>query len=73
MTSRLQNTTPKKLIKALKRLGFVIVNIRGSHYIMRRNEVETCVPYHSHELPRHLLMAIIKQAGLTIEDIRQYL
>jgi|APSaa5957512622_1039677.scaffolds.fasta_scaffold151432_1 predicted RNA binding protein YcfA (HicA-like mRNA interferase family) len=73
MTARMKGTTARKMIKALKRLGFVVVKIRGSHVILRKGIKETCVPYHGHEMSRRLQMDIIKQAGLTIEEIEPYL
>jgi len=73
MSNRLGQTTPRKMIKALKKCGFWIRSIEGSHYIMTNGIRKTSVPYHSYELSRDLMMSIIKQAGLTIEDFRPYL
>jgi predicted RNA binding protein YcfA (HicA-like mRNA interferase family) len=72
MTNRLPQTTPRKMIKALKKLGFVVEDISGSHYHLCKGAYNTLVPYHSH-LSRRLQMNIIKQAGLTTEEIRPYL
>lgn len=73
MEGRLPQTTPRKMIKALQRLGFVIDGIEGSHYYLRRGAQRTCIAFHSRDIPRRILMKIIKQAGLTIEEIRPYL
>lgn len=73
MTDRLPQTTPRKLIQALEKLGFSIVGQKGSHISLRRGSYTTTVAYHNQELRRGLLFAILKQAGLSIEDIRPYL
>ena len=72
MGNRLPQTTPKKMIKALKKCGFWVRTIEGSHYHMTNGVHKTTVPFHDY-LTRDLQMSIIKQAGLTTEDIRPYL
>lgn len=44
---RLPSTSGKKIIKALARLGFVVVRQRGSHVFLQRGEVSTTVPLHN--------------------------
>lgn len=61
------------MIQALLKLGFVVEDVVGSHYHLSRGIYKTTVPFHSGELSRRLQMNIIKQAGLTIEEIRPYL
>ena len=73
MTARLQQTTPRKMMQALQKLGFKITRIKGSHHILRKGDHETCVALHNKQLSRGLQTKILKQAGLTIEDIRPYL
>ncbi len=73
MGGRLPQATPRQMIKALQKLGFVISDITGSHYHLNNGIYKTTVPLHSFELSRQLQMNIIKQAGLTIEEIRPYL
>lgn len=40
----------KELIKELKKAGFCIVRSRGSHCILKKNEIVVVVPNHSIEL-----------------------
>ena len=54
-------------------LGFVIIRTRGSHVFLRRGDREVLIAYHNREFTRALLFSILKQAGLTIEDVRLYL
>jgi predicted RNA binding protein YcfA (HicA-like mRNA interferase family) len=59
-----------QLIKLLQKAGFVIVRQRGSHVALRKGEFMTVVPLH-HELARGTLHGILKQCGLSREDLEQ--
>jgi len=65
------NTTPKKMIKGLKRAGFVEHHTKGSHVYLWHagKKLMTSVPMHNKDLKRGLMMAIIKQANLSDEEI----
>jgi predicted RNA binding protein YcfA (HicA-like mRNA interferase family) len=54
---------------ALERVGFVVRRQEGSHVILRRAHPfgQVVVPDHK-ELDRGTLRAIIRQAGLTVEE-----
>lgn len=56
-------------VKALIRAGFEIRRQKGSHVTLRRTNpfAATTVPMHP-ELDRGMLRAIIKQAGLTVDE-----
>lgn len=62
--------TGKKLIKILKGDGWVLDRISGSHHVMiKEGRRGIPVPVHgSKDLPKGLVAAILKQAG--IEGIR---
>jgi predicted RNA binding protein YcfA (HicA-like mRNA interferase family) len=53
----------------LERVGFVVRRQASSHIVLRRSEpfAQVVVPDH-HELDRGTLRAIIRQAGLTVEQ-----
>jgi len=55
--------------KALERKSFYLKRQHGSHMIMRRDDpfAQVVVPDHK-ELDRGTLRAIIRQAGLTVEE-----
>jgi predicted RNA binding protein YcfA (HicA-like mRNA interferase family) len=59
---------PKMVIKALERGGFIIHHTTGSHYILKKENLRVTVPYHSKDLKPGTLRALIKQAGLTVEE-----
>jgi predicted RNA binding protein YcfA (HicA-like mRNA interferase family) len=56
-------------VAILLRLGFHVIRQRGSHVVMRRDDPfgQVTVPDHK-ELDRGTLRAIIRQAGLSVEE-----
>jgi len=67
--------TPRQLIRALERAGFFVHHVRGSHHYLHHpdNVVLISVPYHNKDLKRGTLQAILRQAGLTADELRQLL
>jgi predicted RNA binding protein YcfA (HicA-like mRNA interferase family) len=67
---------PRQLIRALERAGFFVHHIRGSHHYLRhpdRPGLLITVPVHTRDLKRGTLRAILRQAGLTPDDLRDLL
>jgi predicted RNA binding protein YcfA (HicA-like mRNA interferase family) len=65
---KLPVTTPKKLIKILKLIGYEFDHKRGSHIILRKNEYphrRITVPEHK-EIAKGTLRSIIKESGLSL-------
>ncbi|MHB8178052.1 MAG: type II toxin-antitoxin system HicA family toxin [Vulcanimicrobiaceae bacterium] len=62
-------------MRALKRAGFVVDRISGSHYIMRHADGrKSSIPVHAGKtLRRGLLASILKDVRLSIEELRQLL
>ena len=54
-------------IRALEKLGFVVVRQRGSHVILRRGSVGCVVPNHR-ELKVGTLSGVLKQAGIPHDE-----
>jgi predicted RNA binding protein YcfA (HicA-like mRNA interferase family) len=55
----------KDFVKLLKKDGWILDRIKGSHYIMRKNGVSLSVPVHANEdLKPGILNSLEKQAGL---------
>jgi predicted RNA binding protein YcfA (HicA-like mRNA interferase family) len=54
-------------IRALERLGFVVVRQRGSHVMLRRGSAGCVVPLHR-EIKRGTLGGILRQAGVEAES-----
>jgi predicted RNA binding protein YcfA (HicA-like mRNA interferase family) len=67
---------PRQLIRALERAGFFVHHIRGSHHYLRhpdRPSLLITVPVHTRDLKRGTLRTILRQAGLTPDDLRSLL
>jgi predicted RNA binding protein YcfA (HicA-like mRNA interferase family) len=57
-----------KLIKTMKKLGFVIVRQKGSHVFLQRGQDTTVVPMHD-PLMKGTLSKILKQSHVTLEEL----
>jgi predicted RNA binding protein YcfA (HicA-like mRNA interferase family) len=69
--SRLPALTYREVVKRLRERGFVFDrHAKGSHEIWYNPQTHrrTTVPHHPGDLARGTLHAIIRQAGLTIEE-----
>jgi predicted RNA binding protein YcfA (HicA-like mRNA interferase family) len=69
MTS-LPAVKPRVVLNALRRNGFEILRIRGSHHQLLNPSTKrrVTVPLHNRDLSRATLRSIIQQAGMTEED-----
>lgn len=67
--------TAVKLFKILKKAGFVILRIKGSHYFLEHpiTRKVTSIPMHSGTMKKGLMIAIIKQAGISIKELLKLL
>jgi len=62
-----------QLIKALRRLGFDVIRIKGSHHFLRHPDGRcTVVPVHRGEtIGRGLFAQILRDCEITREDIQK--
>jgi predicted RNA binding protein YcfA (HicA-like mRNA interferase family) len=61
---------PREVLQALKRAGFLVHHVSGSHHVLKHPDhpaLRVTVPYHTHDLKRKTLASIIEQAGLTTD------
>jgi predicted RNA binding protein YcfA (HicA-like mRNA interferase family) len=72
--TKLPVVSGKEVVKALAKIGFFIKRRKGSHIILRRNDpfAQVVVPDHP-TLDRGTLRAIIRDAGLSIEEFTKLL
>jgi predicted RNA binding protein YcfA (HicA-like mRNA interferase family) len=74
---RLPTLSGSRVVRALRRAGFVVDRIVGSHHVLVHPDDSTrtvTVPVHAgRDLKPGTLRAIIKQAGFTIEGFRALL
>ncbi|MBN2537898.1 type II toxin-antitoxin system HicA family toxin [candidate division WOR-3 bacterium] len=68
---RLPAFTPAELVKVLERLGFKLDRTRGSHRIYLHPETRrrVVVPFHRADLPRGTVQEILRQAGLSRDEL----
>jgi predicted RNA binding protein YcfA (HicA-like mRNA interferase family) len=67
--SKLPRVSGRECVKALEKVSFYFKPQEGSHIILRRDNpfAQVVVPDHK-ELDRGTLRAIIRQAGLSIDE-----
>lgn len=72
--NKLSRISGNECIKALEKAGFQFKRQEGSHMILRRDDpfAQLVVPNHK-ELDRGTLRAIIRQAGLSVDDFSKLL
>ena len=73
---RLSSLTARKIVRALKRAGFVEDRQKGSHLILTNPEsnARTVVPIHPGQtIKEALVRAIIRDAKLSVDDFIQLL
>jgi predicted RNA binding protein YcfA (HicA-like mRNA interferase family) len=61
----------KEVVKALRRIGFVVDHQRGSHIFMHNLErnISVVVPLHK-EIKKGTLNNILKKVGITIDELK---
>jgi len=65
---RLPVLSGQDLVRILEKAGFEVVRQKGSHVSLQKGSYRTIVPLHD-ELARGTLLAILRQCGLTREDL----
>ena len=68
--SRLPRITGKQAVAALRRGGWELDRVRGSHHYLRRGTATATVPVHSSRtLPPWVLVSILDQTGLSVDEL----
>jgi predicted RNA binding protein YcfA (HicA-like mRNA interferase family) len=72
--SKMPHVSGHECLKALAKAGFYLKRQEGSHMILRRDDPfgQVVVPDHK-ELDRGTLRAILRQAGVSVEDFVKWL
>ncbi len=68
---KLPTLNADKIIKILKEHGFILDRTKGSHHIYYNSQSKkrVVVLYHKKDLPKGTLLSILKQAGLSKDDL----
>jgi predicted RNA binding protein YcfA (HicA-like mRNA interferase family) len=67
---------PKDVLRALKRAGFEVHHVTGSHYILRHPEksgARVTLPWHNKDLKSGTLRSIVEQADYTPDEFAELL
>jgi predicted RNA binding protein YcfA (HicA-like mRNA interferase family) len=72
---RLPRLRGREVIAALRRAGFVVLRVKGSHHFLRHADGRTTVvPVHAGEtIGPGLFSKILKDAEMELEDFQQWL
>ena len=72
--SKLPMVSGQDCVKALEKIGFYFKRQEGSHIVLRRDDPfsQVIVPNHR-ELDRGTLRAIIRQAGMSLDEFSKLL
>jgi predicted RNA binding protein YcfA (HicA-like mRNA interferase family) len=68
---KLPAISAQKLAKALEKAGFELIRVRGSHHYYYNSQTDkvAVVPFHSKDLRKGTLSAILKDANLSVEEL----
>ena len=71
--SDMPSFTPQEIIKILKKKGFVLDRVKGSHHIYYHDELKrrVIVPLHKRDLPKGTFYQIIKEAGIDKRELKK--
>lgn len=72
---KLPSIKPRVVTQFLERNGFVLDHVSGSHFIFyhpvsRRRAV---VPRHNRDMPKGTLVALLREAGFTRDELVRFL
>jgi predicted RNA binding protein YcfA (HicA-like mRNA interferase family) len=74
MSRKVPVVSGDRLVRALRRAGWVIVRRRGSHVRLQKGLIFVSVPVHGERaLPTGTLAAILSDAGLSGDALRKLL
>ena len=73
--AKLPRLKGKELISALKRAGFEVIRVKGSHhFLISQDGRRTVVPVHSGEdIGVGLLAKILRDVEMTAEELREFI
>ena len=71
--SKLPSLTPEKVVRILRKKGFILDRTKGSHHIYYHPETKrrVVVPFHKKDLPKGTMFEILRQAGITKKELEK--
>lgn len=64
---------PTEVVRGLQRLGFVVVRSKGSHLQLKKGNLLVTIPIHNKDLKPETLKSILRQAKISIEELKRNL
>ncbi len=71
--SKIPILKPSQVLKALQRLGFIVVRSKGSHLQLKKGNLLVTIPMHNKDLKPETLKSILRQAKITVEELEKNL
>lgn len=71
---KLRNVRAPEAIRAFEKLGYEVVRVRGSHYVLKHPERGMLIiPFHRGEVKVGILLDALDRAGISVETFEQLL
>lgn len=71
---RLRNVRIREVLRAFGRFGFVVLRVRGSHYILKHPEKGLLVlPFRGGTVKVGILLNALEKAGISVEEFEREL
>jgi predicted RNA binding protein YcfA (HicA-like mRNA interferase family) len=72
---KLPPVKPRELVRFLEQHGFILDHVTGSHQIFYNPQTKrrAVVAKHNREIPKGTLISLLKEAGFTKEELREFL
>lgn len=67
----MKSVKPRQIVKVLERKGFKFIRQKGGHRLYRKGSLRVTVPMHNRDLKPGTLHNILKQAGITKEELEE--
>ena len=72
--AKLPRVTGKTMVAFLKKQGFTVVRVRGSHHVLQQGDLRTTVPVHGNrDLKTGTLRKILRDIDLTPREYEEWL
>ena len=65
----MKSIKPRHIIRILEKKGFRFIRQKGSHRLYKKGVLRVTIPYHKRDLKPSTLQSILKQAGISKEEL----
>jgi predicted RNA binding protein YcfA (HicA-like mRNA interferase family) len=72
---RLPAVRPREVVQFLEKHGFILDHVSGSHFVYYNavSRKRAVVPRHNRDMPKGTLMALLREAGFTRDNLIEFL